>query len=758
MKPLTALLGIAAVTGFGTLAYTQDVDQAGNLGTFARVYGYVRFFHPSDEAAGADWNALAVHGAHEVMRAASTRDLQAALERVFLPIAPTMRLYDSTQPAPPPPQALAPADTTGLDPVAWQHLGVGLGQANNIYRSIRINRPAPIAASTFAALTQGMDATPYRGRRIRLTGMGRVADSNARVQLWLRVDLADGGRGFFDNMGDRPVRSAAWTGMTVTGPVATNALRIVFGAIVSDGTALVDDLRLEAEEDGGRWVAVPLVNGGFEDGEAGRPVGWLSASPGWSYQVAPDDAAPGGERTLRIGTADGDGPLATPLFSTTPEPGEVIRRDVGRGLSIQLPLALYSRDGHTLGAPDPSSATSLSAALSSASDRIPAGDPARRVADIIVAWNVLQHFYPYFDVVDTDWQAVLKESLQRSLAGRTADDFAAALEWLVSELEDGHGMVAGVRRVSRGQLPVRVEWIEDQVVVVASRVEDIRLGDVIERLGDEDAREVVNEAASRTSGSERWRRWRVLPTFGAGDEGSVATLRVRGDGGSRTVEVTRTAEAPPPEDRPDPIAEIGNGISYVDLSRATIEAFRARAPELAAAAGVIFDLRGYPNGTHLALTYLTDQPLQSAFWRVPQIIRPDREGDPSYRESRWNLPPSQPRFGGRIVFLTDGRAISYAESVMGIVEHYELGEIVGEATAGANGNVNVIPLPSGARIAFTGMRVVKHDGSQHHLVGIQPTVPLSRTIAGVRAGRDELLERAMTIVTGGGRIFRPGAR
>jgi C-terminal processing protease CtpA/Prc len=373
------------------------------------------------------------------------------------------------------------------------------------------------------------------------------------------------------------------------------------------------------------------------------------------------------------------------------------------------------------------------------------------VADIIVAWSVLQHFYPYFDVVDTDWDAVLEASLRRSLAGRTAEDYAAALEGLVSALRDGHGMAAGVRPVPRGQLPIRVEWIEDQVVVVASRTDDIHMGDVIERLDDLDARALVNEAASRTSGSERWRRWRVLPAFGAGADGSVASLRVRGDEGTRTVQVTRTPTAPPPEDRPEPIARIGGNVRYVDLSRATIEAFRIQAPELAAAAGVVFDLRGYPNGTHLALTYLSDQPLQSAFWRVPQTIRPDREGDLSYRESRWNLPPSRPRLRGRIAFLTDGRAISYAESVMGIVEHYKLGEIVGEATAGANGNVNVIPLPSGARVAFTGMRVVKHDGSQHHLIGIQPTVPLTRTIAGVRAGRDELLERAVAIVTGGGR-------
>jgi C-terminal processing protease CtpA/Prc len=46
------------------------------------------------------------------------------------------------------------------------------------------------------------------------------------------------------------------------------------------------------------------------------------------------------------------------------------------------------------------------------------------------------------------------------------------------------------------------------------------------------------------------------------------------------------------------------------------------------------------------------------------------------------------------------------------------------------------------------MRVLKHDGSQHHLVGIQPTIPVTRSIAGVREGRDELLERALAAIRG----------
>ncbi len=83
---------------------------------------------------------------------------------------------------------------------------------------------------------------------------------------------------------------------------------------------------------------------------------------------------------------------------------------------------------------------------------------------------------------------------------------------------------------------------------------------------------------------------------------------------------------------------------------------------------------------------------------------------------------------------------------MSFVEHYKLGEIVGQSTAGTNGEVNRFNLPGGYRVTWSGMKVVKHDGSQQHLIGILPTVPVQRTIQGVIEGRDEFLEKALEII------------
>ena len=44
------------------------------------------------------------------------------------------------------------------------------------------------------------------------------------------------------------------------------------------------------------------------------------------------------------------------------------------------------------------------------------------------------------------------------------------------------------------------------------------------------------------------------------------------------------------------------------------------------------------------------------------------------------------------------------------------------------------------------MKVLKHDGSQHHGVGIQPTVPIEPTPVGIAAGRDEVLEEAVEVL------------
>src|SRR5690349_14883778 len=66
---------------------------AGNLEAFARLLGYVRFFHPSDQATAANWDQVAIAGVQRVEDAGSAAALAQSLQEIFQPLAPTLRVY-----------------------------------------------------------------------------------------------------------------------------------------------------------------------------------------------------------------------------------------------------------------------------------------------------------------------------------------------------------------------------------------------------------------------------------------------------------------------------------------------------------------------------------------------------------------------------------------------------------------------------------------------------------------------------------------
>ena len=82
---------------------------------------------------------------------------------------------------------------------------------------------------------------------------------------------------------------------------------------------------------------------------------------------------------------------------------------------------------------------------------------------------------------------------------------------------------------------------------------------------------------------------------------------------------------------------------------------------------------------------------------------------------------------------------------MGYIKGYKLGTIVGQPTAGTNGTVNPFELPGGYHLSWTGMKVNKHNGSQHHAIGVTPDIYITRTIDGVKAGKDEFMNKAIDL-------------
>jgi C-terminal processing protease CtpA/Prc len=76
-------------------------------------------------------------------------------------------------------------------------------------------------------------------------------------------------------------------------------------------------------------------------------------------------------------------------------------------------------------------------------------------------------------------------------------------------------------------------------------------------------------------------------------------------------------------------------------------------------------------------------------------------------------------------------------------------KFIGSPTTGANGDVTFFNAPGGIRINFSGHDVRWPDGKQLQRAGLTPDIEVRPTIAGIQAGRDEVLDRAITYLEAG---------
>jgi len=722
----------------------QQVD---NLRAFAKAYGYVKYFHPSDEAAQVDWNRFAAHGAMRVKGARNEQELRETLTSLFAPLAPSARFHGKAEPA------NLPQLTFSHDAVvAWQHRGVTLdsGGQENIYQSQRLNRVVTTGGNGAGILNHSLPVGTMAGKRVRLSGQVRaeVAGQEGSARLWLRVDLPERKVGFFDNMEARPVTTSQWQRYEIVGDIPANATALSLGTmLVGKGKAAFDEVVLEVEVEG-TWTPVPLPDPGYEQTRVGAsPAGWGTFGPGYQMTVEASGAA-AGKQCLVIQTGSS---LARPIFAAVPKAGETVTKAIAPGLMLSFPLALPVE-----GMPTAKDFAVLKQTLATM-PKLSTEEEGVRLGNLVSAWNVFQHFYPYFDVVKADWEAALTEALEQGLKDRTPGEHRVTLQKLVARLRDGHGAVF-YKDAGEGDLPARFDWIEDRLVVTAvTEGSPFKRGDIVVSVDGVTGRGLLDEAESRVSGSDALRRHRALNIVGYGKLDAVAKVVVRRGGKDQTLDIPRVKPFGSlffkslNEFGHEAFKDLGNGCYYINESGLEKSRFKELLPVLAKAKGLILDQRpmrrvAEPLDLLDLVPHLAKEPTTSAQWHTPQIIRPDRE-DMAFLQSRWPLtPPAQPHISARVLVINVPSVVSYGESIMGIYEHYKLAEFVGEPTAGCNGNANIHVLPGEMRVMWTGMKVLKHDGSQHHLVGIRPTHPVTRTIKAVAEGRDEYLEKAIDLL------------
>ncbi len=390
-----------------------------------------------------------------------------------------------------------------------------------------------------------------------------------------------------------------------------------------------------------------------------------------------------------------------------------------------------------------------------------------RLLSLFRLWNVMHYFFPYKELMDRPWAEALIEFIPKFEDSRDAFEYQRTVMELAARLQDSHvGVYAAdavEERWGRFAPPIIVTSIEGRTVITAlpdahaAKASGLQVGDIVVAIDGEPVEQLRARTEPFISASTPHGLCsRVDARLLRGPKDSVARLRVEGDGGAmRDVDVARTELRTSTvfarrRTTPATYEVLPPGYGYIDLARLRYEDADTALDAVMETPALIFDLRGYPNGTAWPITprlaaegkATTGAQIRSRIWTGCNIE--DTDGRLSYDQTF--APSGKRHYHGKVVVLINEQAISQSEHTCLFFAAATDVTFIGSPTVGANGNVTETVLPGRLAVSFTGMEIRWADGRQLQRVGVKPHIHVAPTVKGIREGRDEVLEAALTFL------------
>lgn len=385
-----------------------------------------------------------------------------------------------------------------------------------------------------------------------------------------------------------------------------------------------------------------------------------------------------------------------------------------------------------------------------------------RIGIIMIVWNVQEYFYPYLNEMNIDNDAIFKKYLKTVSGEMNEQQFFETLEFFGAEYKDGHAGFMPFAPMAEWPdfvPPIKIQLIEN--ILVVTYISDslkhlINLGDQVVSIDGVPAMDYFKTKLQKvSSATQTWNKYISESELLSGYKNTVVKLELLQKGIRNTLSLNRNilsrSNDANANKRPD-VYEIKKDYFYVNLFNLNDSVLNYMNENyISKAKGVIFDCRGYPKGNvqRIVLPHLLNDTIYPMKWSIPVKLYPQQKEhiQDSINASHWVFPPLLPRYTDNVVFIVNARNISAAESILSIVEHYKLGTIVGEQTAGTNGNINSFILFGLYQFWQTQMHTAKHDGANFHGVGIIPQVQVkSATLNDLIEGKDMFVIEALKML------------
>lgn len=389
-------------------------------------------------------------------------------------------------------------------------------------------------------------------------------------------------------------------------------------------------------------------------------------------------------------------------------------------------------------------------------------DAGTRLLTLYRYWNVINYFYPYRHLISDDWNKVLSEFIPVFCEANDTAAYVTACERLIASIGDSHsGASGGISNAFHKKyytFPVRCYFIEGKLMVfdvydTLGLKTKLLPGDIIEEVDGLTIRDHIEKNKPVASVSNYSVLLSLLSGWGGNifcSKDTIIHLKVRRGGqilafdfhrtpfikNARFKSIIRTDTA---------YKIIDNNIGYIYAGKLRNVNFQTLKHNLNNTKGMIIDLRCYPGTfmpfeygnwlkcgkTPFAKFYGADVDMPGRF--IVNKVEKNGSGDTScYR--------------GKIIILVNSSTMSQSEYTAMALGSAPNAIVIGDTTSGADGDVADITLPGNIDTYMSGLGVLYPDGRETQKVGVKIDRIIKPTIAGVLAGKDEVLDAAISMM------------
>lgn len=383
-------------------------------------------------------------------------------------------------------------------------------------------------------------------------------------------------------------------------------------------------------------------------------------------------------------------------------------------------------------------------------------DEGFRLLTLFRYWNMIQYYFPYKNLIEEDWKNVLVEFIPKYLKNTNEQEYTLTTLELIARIHDTHANIWSKNEnlnqfYGKRQVPAKVIFLGNTAIIKDFSSDDfakktgLEIGDIILEINNKSLENIINEKLKYLPASNLPTQLRDLSKILLRTNEEKLTLKIK-RGNDVKIFSTNTYESKDitfKNNNPQDFFKIlTDNVAYFYMgSIKDSDNLENIIDKIKNTKGLVIDFRSYPsdfvvfklgkllkqNSTEFVKFSKTNQNLPGLFTLTPSL----------------KLPGSISNYKGKIAILANETTQSSAEYHTMAFRTAPNAKIFGSTTAGADGNVSEINLPTGITTMISGIGIYYPDGKETQRIGIIPDIEVKPTIEGIKTGKDEVLEKAI---------------